>query len=199
MLPNNIGACTTWECVNSFANWLAAVGTIAISGIALWLSIRDRIPRIEATLDVVLMPGQDPLLLDRRVYMLSMTSVRVMPVTISGFKWVYRKRILKKGYAFTFPQMDEELGRRCTPLPCELTFGKQAHLMHRDEFFFDLKNQFLFERHKLRSWWKIRTFYIIVQSTVDKDFKAKIQKRARERIWEHYKEWRKNLYQNRVN
>jgi hypothetical protein len=195
---NDISACATWECVNSFADWVAAIGTILISAMALWLSMRDRIPRVEATFDAALIPGQNPRILDRWVYILLMTSVRVMPVTISNFKWVYRERILKKGYAITFPYEDKEFGRRCTPLPCELTFGKQAHLLHRDEFFLDLENQFLFDRNKLKSWWKIRTFYIVVQSTIGKEFKAKIHKRARARIWKEYKKWRQNLCQSCV-
>ena len=37
--------CNTWNCINSFALWLSAIGMVRISSITLWLTVKDKLIR----------------------------------------------------------------------------------------------------------------------------------------------------------
>ena len=67
-----------------FANWLSAIGTMLISGLALWLSLRDRLVNMSATLDIGLVPGANPTVLDQQVYVLSFTNTGPRPITVTN-------------------------------------------------------------------------------------------------------------------
>ena len=66
----NLDPCPTWECVNSFAAWLAAIGTILITGLALWLSVRDRRINLRSAMTLGLLPSSNLDVLDRGVFAL---------------------------------------------------------------------------------------------------------------------------------
>ena len=118
-----LATCTTWECINSFANWLSAMGTVLITGVGLWLSVKDKMLRVKAQLDVGLVPSSNPLVLDTRVYALSFTNVGPRPVTVTNHCWFLP---FSRGVVFLMPQMDPQLGRLCSKLPLELTDGKEG-------------------------------------------------------------------------
>ncbi|HHX8330657.1 TPA: hypothetical protein ACVOYW_004448 [Vibrio alginolyticus] len=70
--------CNTWECFNSFASWLSAIGTLLVSGIALWLSVRDRFIRMSNRFSLgVLANGGE---LNMKVFVLEFTNIGVRPV-----------------------------------------------------------------------------------------------------------------------
>jgi hypothetical protein len=56
-LIGGLPACDTWNCVNSFAGWIAATGTILVSLLAIWFSIKDKILRIKSSFDAGLIPS----------------------------------------------------------------------------------------------------------------------------------------------
>jgi hypothetical protein len=81
----SIDPCKTWECINSFANWLAAIGTIFAVVVALWLSIRDRSINLKATFDLGMVPTDDPTILDQQVFNLSFTNYGPRTVHVDNF------------------------------------------------------------------------------------------------------------------
>ncbi|MGY0800152.1 hypothetical protein ACW7G0_14010 [Lysobacter sp. A286] len=128
-----IESCTTWECVNSFANWLAAIGTILITGLALWLSVRDRRVNLKAALTLGLLPSSNPDILDRAVFVLSFANVGPRPVTVTNHCWVLP---LVKGIVFLQPYRDARVASLCSKLPMELTAGKRATPSIQTTFFY---------------------------------------------------------------
>lgn len=183
-----ITSCSTWECINSFANWLSALGTILITGLALWLSVKDRMVNIKANLTLGLTSGTKSDVLDRRVYLLSFINVGARPVTVTNHYWVLP---FVKGIVVFMPHMDRSLGWLCSKLPIELTDGKEGHAFYADNFFSVLNHpkDFLFHQNRLTAWWRIHFFRVIVDTTVGKRVKVKVAWNVRRRLWYSYKTW----------
>ena len=73
-------ACETWECVNILGNLISAIGTVVLSGIALWLSDRDRFIRMSNRLSWgVIAPYNGE---NINVFILSFTNIGARPVTV---------------------------------------------------------------------------------------------------------------------
>ena len=182
-----VTSCTTWECINSFANWLAALGTILITGLALWLSVRDRMINVRANLSLGLVPGSNPSVLDSQVYVLSFTNVGPRPVTVTNHCWFLP---FKKGVVYLMPQMDRGLGRLCSTLPIELTDGKEGHAFYSDDFFskLDEPEKFLFHKNRVVAWWRISFFRVRISTTIGKRLKVTVARPVRRRLWRIYRD-----------
>lgn len=180
-----IASCTTWECVNSFANWLSAIGTICITGLALWLSVRDRRVNLRATLTLGLLPSSNPNLLDRPVFVLSFTNVGPRPVTVTNHCWDLP---FVMGIIFLQPYMEVELGRLCSKLPIELTDGKEGHAFYPNDFFQKLEDpqKFLFHTNRFVAWLRINFFQIRITTTAGTRPRVKIAHGVRQRLWHQY-------------
>lgn len=181
-----VASCTTWECVNSFANWLAAVGTIFISGLALWLSVRDRMVNMRAEFNIGLVAGDNPTIIDREVYILSFTNIGPRPITVTNHCWSLP---FFKGIIFLMPNMDRQLGHLCSKLPLELSDGKEGHAFYGKDFFsqLDEPEKVLFHKNRLVAWLRIRLFRIYVTTTIGKRVKVAIKLAARKKLWRTYK------------
>lgn len=185
-------SCTTWQCVNSFALWISAVGTTFISALALWLSIRDKIIRLNVSFDYGLIEGSAPNVMDRPVWILNFNNIGARTATISNFSWSYRAYPFSKVTDFfTFPHMEPGLGRLCSRLPCELKDGKSGNIFHRGDFFYQIEQseKFLYSNSKFIAFYRIFTFKVNVHTTVSKSFKARIPKRARKKLWQEYRDY----------
>lgn len=180
-----VAPCVTWECINSFANWLAAAGTIFISGLALWLSVRDRMVNMKAIFDVGLVSGDNPTIMDREVYILSFTNIGPRPITVTNHCWSLP---FVKGIIFLMPSMDHQLGQLCSKLPLELSDGKEGHAFYGKSFFsqLDEPGNVLFHKNRLVAWLRIRLFKIYVTTTVGKRVKVAIKPAARRKLWRTY-------------
>ena len=88
-LMDTLQACDTWGCVNSFADWLSAFGTILVSSLALWFSMKERILRLKCSFDIGLVPGSERLILNQQVFILSFTNIGLRPVTVTNFRLRY--------------------------------------------------------------------------------------------------------------
>ena len=183
---NAISPCATWECINSFGNWLSAIGTILISGLALWLSIKDRLIRVSAELNVGIVPGDNPLVLDTRVYILSFTNIGPRPVTITNHCWILP---FPKSFVFLMPQIDSALGKLCSKLPLELTDGKEGHAFYSYDFFSKLNQpeKVFFHKNCLIAWIRIYFFKLRITTSVGKRLNVKIKRAVRRRLWQTYK------------
>ena len=181
-----LASCTTWECVNSFANWLSAVGTLFISGLALWLSIRDRLINMQAELNTGLIPGANPTILNQQVYILSFTNIGARPVTVRDHCWSLP---FVKGIIFFMPYMDPQLGMLCTKLPIELTDGKEGHAFYAADFYskLDKPEEFLFHRNRLVAWIRIHFFRVLITTTAGKRINVAVKPAVRKKLWRTYK------------
>jgi len=182
-------SCATWECINSFAAWLSALGTILITGLALWLSVKDRMVNVKAVLSLGLVAGNDPRLLDTPVYALSITNVGPRPVTVTNHYWYLP---FVKGLVVLLPQMDPELGGLCSRLPFEITDGKEGHAFYPCDFFskLDEPEKFLFHKNPLTAWLRIHFFKVRIATTIGKRVKVTVQRPVRQKLWRTYRESR---------
>jgi hypothetical protein len=186
----NIVPCTNWECINSFSNWISALGTIFISSLALWLSVKDRLIRVRAYLDVGLVPGNDHLILDRRVFILSFTNIGPRPVTVTNHSWFFP---FSKGYIALFPQMDERVSRLCTQLPIELTDGKSGHIFYPNDFFLLLEEpeRVFLIKHRFLAWIRIHFFAVKLSTSIGKHVRVVVKPSVRKELWRQYEEYGK--------
>lgn len=178
----NVLSCATWDCINSFANWLSAIGTILISGLALWLSVRDRLVNLAADISVGLVPGNDSSSLDRQVFVLSFTNAGVRPVTVTNHVW---RLPLRRKVMIMFPHLDPTVGRLCTQLPVELTDGKSGHAFYPIDFFKKVDNPEQMFRPKSRTsaWLRIRFFSMHISTSVGKKVQVKVSSSVRRELW----------------
>ena len=165
------------------------MGMVLISGMTLWLTIKDKILRVSAKFDIGLLPGPDGIAMNRPVYCLSFTNIGSRPVTVTNFRWVIRRPWLKKTFSFTFPHLDPDIGILNTIFPCELTDGKEGHIFHHKTFFADLEEpeKMLFNDNPMIAWWQIQTFQMQICTTVGKEFKVQIPYRVRKDILKQFK------------
>lgn len=188
---SEIADCKSWECINSFASWVSAFGTILISGLALWLSWRDRVIRVSASFDYGLIPGKDPTLLNKEVYILAFSNIGHRTATITNYEWRLRRWPIfwKSNRIVTFPYMDRELQSLCSKFPVELTDGKEGRIFHNATFFQDLENQevLIFSSSKLIAFIRIFDFRMVLHTTTGKIVNVHIPFRVRKNIWNRYK------------
>ncbi|MFN8967739.1 MAG: hypothetical protein ACK5XR_03135 [Pseudanabaena sp.] len=183
-------SCNTWQCVNSFAPWIAAFGNITISGLAYWLSVRDKVIRVDSRLSIAQLAGNDPTTLNRRAYQISFINIGARPVTITYFEWHHKShpfgRLHRK---MTFPHLDQRFSLLCTKFPAKLTDGEQGQVFHPIDFFksMDTSADFLFAENAFIAFYRISTFNIFLTTSVGKTKKVKITRGLRNEIWKQYK------------
>ena len=180
----SIDPCKTWECANSFANWFSAIGTIAISGLAVWLSVRDRLINLKVDLTTGFVPGADPSLINQAVFILEYVNVGPRPVTITNHAW---KLPFKRGKIIMFPQLDPTTGRLCSRIPMELTDGKAAHTFYPIDFFqkrIDHPEMLFFPCERWRAWLRIHFFSVQVGTSTGRVVRVKIRSAVRKVLWQ---------------
>ncbi|EGQ9468953.1 hypothetical protein C4H03_RS23210 [Vibrio parahaemolyticus] len=178
--------CNTWECVNSFSYWLSAIGTLLVSGIALWLSVRDRFIRMSNRFSIgALLNGAG---LDMNVYVLEFTNIGVRPVTVTNYKWRIPFNGSRKSSLITFPQLDDRVAPYCSKLPIELTDGKSGNIFHTEDFFTnrDDPKAFLYPENKLIAFLRIHLFRVYICTSVGDDISVKIDRSLRRKLWKEY-------------
>ena len=177
--------CNSWQCINSFAPWLSALGTILTSSLALWLSVKDRRVNISAVLNVGLIPSKVETLLDRQVFILTYTNIGYRKVTVTNHCWTFP---LIKGIIFFNPNMDREIGSLCPQSSQELEDGQQAHVFYRYQFFLELDKpeDMLFPESKILAWLRINYFKVYIRTTVGRSVRVKIKPAVRRELWNQY-------------
>jgi hypothetical protein len=181
--------CDTWNCINSFALWISAIGTVSVSALALWLSIRDRYIRMSNRFSLGLTVGEDPMVLNKKVYVLEFTNIGVRPVTVTNYKW--KVPFTKNGkFSITFPQIDPRVTALCSKLPMELTDGKSGRIFHTEDFFseMDKPQEFMYPRSKLLAFIKIWFFRMYISTTIGEDIPVKVDRAVRKSLWKEYRE-----------
>jgi len=186
----NIESCNTWQCINSFAPWVSAFGTILISGVSLWLAIKDKLIRLKATFVISQFAIDDPRIEESWAYCISFVNIGVKPITITGYEWHFRSSPCgEKKRKFINPYWNTSFKNVSTKLPCELTDGKQGQIFHSINIFRDLENKsdFLFADSAILAFYRISTFNIFLTTSIGTKIKVKIGKGIRGDIWKQYR------------
>jgi hypothetical protein len=181
--------CATWECVNSFGNWLSAVGTIAATALALWLALRDRMLHMRATFSTVVTTLARTDTLDNHGFMVEFTNIGARPITVTGHEW---QLPFQKHRLLFMPHMDSRSAAITTRLPCELTDGKSGHVFYPYDFFLALdgREKALFHPNRFVAYLRIRFFKIRIGTSVGKKMRVAIRRPARDALWAQYLESR---------
>lgn len=178
--------CETWECVNSFANWISAIGTVLISGIALWLTVKDRFLRMSNRFSwgIIANPNRD----NMKVFILSFTNIGVRPITVTNYKWRIPFSGKSTTYLITMPQLDRRVSQFCTKMPIELSDGNSGSIYHTEDFFMNMDNQdnFLYPENKLLAFIRIKFFKMYISTSIGKDIPVKVDRNVRKMLWNEY-------------
>lgn len=179
--------CATWECVNSFSNWLSAIGTVATAALALWLSVRDRRVNVRAKLSMGLVPGSDSRVLDQRVFALEFTNDGPRTVTVTNHAWLLP---FLKGAIFMFPNLDTPVAHLCSKLPIELTDGKSGHTFYLVDHFakLDEPEKVFFAKSRWRAWLRIWFFRLYLQTSIGKSVRVREDRHVRQALWRQYRD-----------
>ena len=184
-----IADCTTWECLNSFGNWLSAFGTIAAVAVALWLALRDRMLHMRATFNTAITTLTRVDILDNHGFMLEFTNIGARPITVTGHEWHLP---FQKHRLLFMPHMDTRSATITTRLPCELTDGKSGHAFYPHDFFRELEDpdKALFHPNRFVAYLRIRFFKIRIGTSVGKKVHVVVRRPARDALWAQYKDFR---------
>ena len=144
----SISACDTWNCFNSFALWVSSIGTVSVSVIALWLSVKDRFLHMINIFDTAVTYSIDPAIPKQNLYSLNFTNIGVRPITVINYKWKIPLLEGKGSWVATFSEMDSRVSLLCTKLPYELTDGKSGEIFSPENFIqqIEKKQNFLYSK-----------------------------------------------------
>lgn len=188
--------CNTWQCINSFAPWLSAVGTITISGIALWLSLRDKFIRLRSNFSGGLIPSYDPQKLDTYVYILDFVNIGAREVKIVNFEWHSRKLpVFKKIRSVIHPYQDDRVARFSSKFPVRLKDGESGQIVFANDFIEVLEQPelFIFSKNSVQAFIQIFSSNIYLCTSVGKKIKVTMKTGIRKELWNKYKKYNKPL------
>jgi hypothetical protein len=184
--------CKTWDCFNSFALWISAIGMVTVSSISLWLAIKDKLIQIDGSFRLGMIPSDlvSKKFLDREVFILSFVNIGRRKVKINNFKLVIKNGLYKKSYIYLFPQLDESLKLINPQFPIRLDEMEDSSLFFDIDFFSNLNidnMESLFSKNYLFGWYQIYTACFVLQTSIGKDIKIKIHKDSRQKLLSQYK------------
>lgn len=111
---------SAWDMINGFANWFAALGSLAAAVVALYIANRAAKPtaRVSVTQNLIVASGSSPPYPEFARFRIVNTGDRPIRITQLGWKWgVFRKR-----YAIQMHEHPLSSG-----LPVELSHGQEAN------------------------------------------------------------------------
>lgn len=174
----------TWEFINSFAPWIAAVGTLAAVIVSLYLARQDRRIRLDVyagirILTLPLIDGKFPEYLVFHIVNISRREAQV-----KGISWMcnfHKVRVLHN------PLKDG----LSSELPIKLRDGEEANFFHplkNSSYLDDIAKAYLSRYPRLLSYF----IKIEVSTSVGVDFKVRIEKNLRERLVQTAKQLKKD-------
>lgn len=187
--------CNSWECINSFASWLSAIGTILISGMALWLSIRDRFIRMSNNFSLGKLENNNGLKV--KGYILEFTNIGIRPVMVTNYKWYIPLSNKKQKYAFTDCYLNSTLTQYFSKLPIELTDGQSGRIFMDENFFIKRESlqSFLYPKSKVKAFIRIHFFKIFICTSIN-NISVQISRDLRKHLWHEYLENQNNKIPN---
>jgi hypothetical protein len=190
-----IESCTTWQCINSFAPWVSAFGTLCVSIISLWLSIRNQCVRMNVWFAVRKVDYDEKL---KGVYIINLVNIGLISFipTHCGFRFQPYPFYRKKEYIIDIWNDKNVSLNGCEKFGSEFTTGKHAQIVcpiyiSNDIFKTTLEENPFFIENTLLALWRVMTLEIFISTSIEKKFNAKIVKGTRCAIWKLYKERKK--------
>lgn len=188
-LFSNLKPCDTWNCINSFALWISAIGMVFISSVSLWLSVKDKLVRIKGEFGTGLIPSDlinNSLTLDRKVYILKYVNIGIRKVKINSIKICVKNIFSSSSYFAINPQLEKSLESLNKQFPILLDEMEDNNLIFDINYFINLNNNPLFHKNKIITWCKINTTYLILVTSIGIEIKIKFNKDAKKYLWEQY-------------
>ena len=195
-LFNEIKPCVDWNCVNSFALWISAVGMVTISAMSLWLAIKDKLISVDGIFRLGIIPSDinNRNLLDRNVFILSFVNIGRRKVKIDNFKMCIKVGLFKNNYLLMFPQLEESLMFFNTQFPIRLDEMENKSIFFDESFFINIKDKHknpIFDGIFVFVWYKIHTAYFLLDTSIGKLIKIKMDKESKKKLWKQYKNLKK--------
>lgn len=174
----------TWEFINTFAPWLAGIGTLLVVIISLYLARRDQIIRLHVSASVSWVYTKGPQGVHRKpdVVDIRITNLRSRSVLIDGLRWQVGC-LKKKHFWQERPQTPHS-----SELPIKLHDGDEAlYQIPLQDFDNNFLDQYRLKILKKLSFLGIRTIRIIALTSVGKRFSSRISKNLKSHIIDYYK------------
>lgn len=186
-------SCNTWQCYNSFAPWLSAIGTITISALALWLSMRDKVVRLEGYFSKVIISSNGNKSSQFEGYALVFVNIGTRDVEVTSYIWQSRSMLLKKQRALITSHLSSGVSHLSSKFPCRLKDGQSGKLVFERDFIeaLETSESFIFKRNPLNAFFHVFTSTIILTTSVGKKIKVKIPFDSKLTFWKSYCRWRK--------
>jgi hypothetical protein len=193
--------CQSWECINSFSSWIAAVGTVATLAWAIWIATSDRRPRIKI-LTYQMMKGTPVVKSDSRAttvssdsfhpfYVGEITNIGQCPVTLKSCGWLVPLRPGRKLLTKSDTSLVDFVKEQSTKLPCILKYGEQATFIFDPWTLPGSDHQPHGSRWKFIAWVRARYCRFQVTTSVGKRFTVRANSLIRSHVW--------NLYKQKIN
>jgi hypothetical protein len=165
-----------WEVINGFANWFAAIGSIAAAVVALYLANRSNKPSAKVSVGhrIIVGPGSKKPYPEIIVFKITNTGDRPIRVVQIGWK----VGLFRKQYAVqTFDEAQS------SPLPVELTHSQEASwfipLDSTDEPWFEFFSKTMILPHKRTNLLTLRAnFY----ASIGYEFSTRPEKNLLEKL-----------------
>lgn len=188
MFGLKLDACTTWMCFNSFASWLSAFITIAISGSALVISIRayqyakkKDVEKLKISLGTYLISTTEGA---ENVFIIHVVNTGHRKVHINGYVWL-AKGPFQPGMKLITWIIKNKITSLSSALPTELDDGGDARYISELTIFRD-RPEFLFNRSFIAAWFWINSLSLRVDTTRE-SHQIRAPKDIRKYLWNQYK------------
>ena len=165
----------TWEFINSFAPWLAALGMIGAVIVSLYLARRDKKIRFEVRAGIRLVPTPGERTIPEYL-LIQVTNIGYREAELRSVEW--RIGLFKKQHVFQVTARDDGMS---SDIPIRLRDGEMALYfipIGRTTFIDDFAKDFLMKHPKIRS----RYINICAITSVGSEFEEKIEKNLRKEL-----------------
>lgn len=161
----------TWKFINTFAPWLAAIGTLMAVGVSLYLARQDKRVRLNITAGYRVIVSQGMQGKPPGVMAIRVVNVGHREAQITGIGW--KVGLIIKQHA---EQMTIQGDGISSPLPTRLRDGDEAvyyfPMDGKQKWLEGFVAKLLLPHHK----WKLRNTKVGIFTSVGKTFEARIEK-----------------------
>lgn len=189
-------ACDTWSCINSFAPWLAAIGTVGTLIGTLVIATRDRRPRVRMQSNVlftgapiVLGPSGTATVNTRDFtpfFEVQVVNIGQCPVIIDNCGWLVRlnrrQHLLLKSNRSASPLANDMQ----TTLPCTLKYGERARFVFDTFTLPGPDNELHGTQLRWLAWLRTRSLKFQLMTSIGKGIRIGADSEIKRSVWATY-------------
>jgi hypothetical protein len=191
-----IAVCESWECINSFAAWIAAIGTVGTLIGTIWIATSDRRPRVKLS-TIVLMTGP-PIVLGKPgtatvstdefspFFQAEVVNIGQCPVIVDSCGWLvplgWKKHLLTQTNRSSVSSVKDQ----STPLPCTLRYGERANWVFDPWTLPATTHELHGTKFKWLAWLRVRFMKFGITTSVGKNIRARADEGVRDHVWKQY-------------